>query len=271
MRGCRRWKRIWGDNRLADTLTPNYQWVKPEVGGSPTTWGTKVNADLDLIDAQVHSNQMAGSNVGDVKMFAGATPPANWLICDGSARSTATYPALFNVIGYMFGGSGGSFNLPNTGGRFPIGAGGGYTLGGYGGEATHVLSTAEMPTHNHGVSDPTHAHAVADPGHNHPVSDPGHSHGVSDPGHFHAINATPGTGGIGSLSTMQAVGTEATQSAATGVSIVPAATNFSVSAAAAGIVIDGAATGITTQNAGGGGAHNNLPPFVCVNFIIRYQ
>ena len=75
------------------------------------------------------------------------TAPSGWLLCNGQSLSTVTYPVLFAQMGYTFGGSGGSFNLPDLSGRMPIGATS--SLGVASGAKTVTLDTTTIPSHAH--------------------------------------------------------------------------------------------------------------------------
>lgn len=59
--------------------------------------------------------------VGEIKMLLTNTTVPNYLNCDGGSYSTTAYPSLFSAIGYAYGGSGSTFNVPNFGSHFPIG------------------------------------------------------------------------------------------------------------------------------------------------------
>jgi microcystin-dependent protein len=63
---------------------------------------------------------------GSIMPFAGDTPPAGYLLCDGSEQSQALYPELFAVLGYKYKNISllqgfQTFALPDLRGRFALG------------------------------------------------------------------------------------------------------------------------------------------------------
>ena len=106
------------------------------------------------------------SDMGDIKYSCQESDHGCWLLCDGRSISRTEYSDLFEAIGTAFGVGNGSttFNIPDARGRVlgAIGSGTGLTprsLGDTVGAETHTLTTSEMPSHSHGVTDPGHAHS----------------------------------------------------------------------------------------------------------------
>jgi microcystin-dependent protein len=76
--------------------------------------------------------------------------PKGWAMANGQLLPISQNQALFALLGATYGGDGRvNFALPNLQTRVPIHTGPGYVLGQLGGELTHTLLTAEMPTHTH--------------------------------------------------------------------------------------------------------------------------
>jgi len=65
-----------------------------------------------------------GTPIGTVAMYAANATPPGWLLCDGTSYSTTgIYANLYNTIGYVWGGSGANFNVPDLRGMFVRGTG----------------------------------------------------------------------------------------------------------------------------------------------------
>jgi microcystin-dependent protein len=182
---------------------------------------------------------------GVIAMWSAPTPPADWLVCNGQEVSRTTYAALYATVGDRFGAGDGSttFKVPDLRGRFAIGRS--TTpgtvdprfddIGEVGGSYAETLTAAQS-----GV--PGHAHG------------PGNLFTDTAPNHQHQ-------GDGGGSSVQRSTG-------------APAAATGSASAALTGgggahwHWLAGGATG-TNATADAAEAHNNLPPFLTLDFIIK--
>lgn len=68
------------------------------------------NRDLEL-ETWVNAAVPVG---GIVRWHNAITAPVGWLATNGASVSRITYPSLFAVIGYTYGGSGANFTLPTV-------------------------------------------------------------------------------------------------------------------------------------------------------------
>lgn len=140
---------------------------------------------------------------GAMQMYGGATAPAGYLLCDGTAVSRTTYAALFAIIAETFGVGDGvtTFNIPDMRQKFPLGkaaSGTGSTLGGSGGSIDH---THTVPAHYHGMGTGADLNITSGGAHTHSID---HDHGSVTSGagsaHSHAQNVTtPGSADNGAV------------------------------------------------------------------------
>jgi microcystin-dependent protein len=190
---------------------------------------------------------------GIINQYGGSTAPDGYLLCSGQSVSTEEYPALFQAIGYTYGGSGSSFNIPNLQNRVPVGKGTDTefdTLGETGGSKIHQLTIDEMPSHTHIQNS-----------HNHTQN----SHNHTQDAHLHFASNFNGGGNNQGRATANAAphgDVNYWNFNNPGYTNAVAATNQPATAT-------NQATTATNQNTGGGLAHNNLQPYIVLNYIIK--
>jgi microcystin-dependent protein len=96
--------------------------------------------------------------IGQIIPYITANPPDNCLVCDGAVYDRVDYPDLYAVLDSAFIVDADTFAVPDLRDKTIIGASATHALGDTGGEATHELSTAEIPAHSH--TDTGHQHAT---------------------------------------------------------------------------------------------------------------
>ena len=95
--------------------------------------------------------------IGEIRMFAGSFAPLGWMLCQGQLLSISGNEALYSIIGTTYGGDGSStFALPNLASRVPVGMEqgpglGNITLGQQVGAERVTLMATQLPAHTHVV------------------------------------------------------------------------------------------------------------------------
>jgi microcystin-dependent protein len=209
--------------------------------------------------------------VGDIKIWTTETLPAgSWLWCNGDAVSRTTYADLFTQIGETFGAGNGSttFNVPDMRGRAPFGTNGmatvgagrvtsggsginGDVIGSAGGTETHTLTLAQSPAHTHAgtTSDQSQVHTHSGT----TSSDGAHTHSYDKPDTGTVFDAG---GANGARHTFTSTSTSSNGAHTHTITTGTESANHNHT--------------YTTDSKGGGGAHNNMPPALIVNFVIRF-
>lgn len=284
--------------------TTNFAIETPSVGGFRNTWGGTLNTGLSKIDELL----ALAMPIGTIQMYPKTTAPVattnggTWLVCDGSSKVRTDYPELHTLITNTYGTypSGTTFLLPDLRSRVPVG----YNASGIdtgtvnvrsaraistttGGTEEHILANTEIPKHTHPITDAGHEHPIdPDITHDHTGANSG-SNGlgtsnapltINDPKHAHTFKIVNGwsseTGVPYSIQSGPGHSHRDFTSDLVSTNITIDDHNHSFTTTAENTNITTTLTNTsgrlsaTELQADGNGSHNNMQPYLVVNYII---
>lgn len=237
-----------------------------------TTIGDATSDTLTITATADGSNNRSGIT-GEIRMYATSSAPTGWLVCNGSAVNTFTYKTLHAIVSNTYGGtafnagvtdqSGANttFNLPDFRGRVAIGVNGESNLSGRGSKAlaasggadTHTLTQGELAAHTH--TGPSHDHSFSAT-----TGDGGsHYHLFTGDDMPNYSDITRQTSNVGNYDATSGSGSQMCTYKTSTVGNHDHSVSGTTGSAGTG------ATGST----GSGSAHNNLQPYLTVNYIIK--
>lgn len=179
--------------------------------------------------------------IGEIRAFAGNYAPEDWALCNGATMPINGNEALFSLLGVTYGGDGvNNFKLPDLRVKLPVGAGtisaaggtGTYVLAGTGGATQVTLTSPNLPPHTHTLTGLNTPATSSSPTNNMLAASNGNNSTLTPP--YPDVN-------LYTTLPLPAGGTTTP--------------NATLGAGAIG-------------NTGGSQAHQNMMPYLCVNFII---
>lgn len=180
--------------------------------------------------------------LGEIAIFAGDFAPVGWFPCDGRLLPIAQYQPLYAILGITYGGDGRTnFALPDLRGRSALGSGTGSgltqrTIGQNGGQEKVGLGINELPTHNH--------------------------------------SAQSAAGGTGQLNCVQDAGSAPNPTGAyiaAHAAFRKSGTMVKMKSDAVAFTASNLTINTTVANAGTNVQHENMHPYLGVNYLIAFQ